>query len=274
MNKTLASKTLFYILILLILAFFLFPPLFLVSTSLKNYKDAFSIPPKFVFKPTFENYRYIFSSADFGRYLKNSIIISSISTLFALLIGIPAGYALSVFQVKNKENLQFFVLSLRIAPPLMVVIPFYMIFFKLGILGTKTILIIMYFTINLPLVIILMQVYFEDVPIEIREAALIDGCSEWLAFKKIMLPLVKSGLSATTILCIIQSWNEFLFALVLTSEASQTLPVGVTSFMTFQGTNWGALSAAGTVIMIPMIVFGMLVQKNLVKGMTFGAVKG
>jgi len=268
------KRGLFWVVLIIILGFFLFPPVWLLSTSLKNFKDAFAIPPKIIFTPTFENYAYVFSNGDFARYILNSIVISFVSTFICMLLGVPGAYAIACFEFKRKKDLSFFILSTRIAPPIMSLLPLYIIFNKLELIGSRFPLIIMYILMNLPLVIWIMPVYFREIPLELREAAIIDGCSELKVFWKVMIPLVRSGLAATSILCIIQAWNEFLFALVLSGNDSQTLPVAVTSFMTFQGTQWGPLSAAGTIIMIPMIIFGFMVQKSFVKGMTLGAVKG
>jgi len=268
------KNVVFWTVLIFILGFFLFPPLWLFSTSFKNFKDAFAIPPKIIFSPTFENYIYVFNNGDFIKYIINSVVISFSSTLVCMLLGVPGAYSIASFEFKRKKDISFFILSTRIAPPIMSLLPLFIMFNKLGLVGSRFPLIIMYVLMNLPLVIWIMPVYFREIPVELREAAIIDGCSELKVFWKVFMPLVKSGLAATSILCIIQAWNEFLFALVLSGKASQTLPVAVTSFMTFQGTQWGPLSAAGTVIMIPMIIFGFMVQRNFVKGMTLGAVKG
>ncbi len=269
-----ARRVIFWIVLLVILGFFLLPPLWLFLTSIKTFNDAFAIPPKLVFHPTIENYVNVFQSKSIQSYLLNSVIVAGLSTLLALIIGVPGGYALAMYEFRAKRNLSFFILSVRIAPPIMSLFPLYMIFTRTHLIGTRAALIVMYVVFNLPLTVWIMQIFFRDISREIREAALIDGCTELRTFRSIMLPLTRSGLSATSILCIIQSWNEYLMALVLTGQSSQTLPVAITSFMTYSGIEWGPISAAGVIVMIPMIVFGLLVQKNLVKGLTFGAVKG
>lgn len=272
--KSLVRSIVFWIILAFILVFFLSPLIWLFSTSFKNFKDAFAIPPKIFFTPTFENFIYVFNNGDFVKYILNSIIISFSSTFICMVLGVPGAYALASFEFDKKKDLSFFILSTRIAPPIMSIMPLFIIFNKLDLVGSKFPLVLMYILMNLPLVIWIMPVYFREIPTELREAAIIDGCSELKAFYKIMVPMVMGGITATTILCIIQAWNEFLFALVLSGKSSQTLPVAITSFMTFQGTQWGPLSAAGSVIMIPMIIFGFLVQRNFVKGMTMGSVKG
>lgn len=268
------KKVVFWLILLCILIFFMFPIVWLLSTSFKNFVDAFAIPPKIIFQPTLDNYRSVFNNGDFLKYLINSIVISFGSTFICMLLGVPAAYAIAAFEFKKKHDLTLFILTTRIAPPIMSLLPLFIIFNRLDLVGSRIPLIIMYVLMNLPLVIWILPVYFREIPNELRESSIIDGCTEWEVFYRIMLPLTKAGISATSILCIIQAWNEFLFALVLSGKDSQTLPVAITSFMTFQGTQWGPLSAAGTIIMVPMIVFAFIIQRNFVKGMTLGAVKG
>jgi multiple sugar transport system permease protein len=272
--RRIMGKVVFWVVLSVILLFFLAPLLWLISTSFKNFRDAFALPPKIFFTPTLENYQSVFNNGDFGLYILNSVIIAFGSTLICMFLGVPGAYALACFEFPQKNDVSFFILSTRIAPPIMSIMPLYIIFNHLHWVGTRLPLLIMYILMNLPLVIWIMPVYFRDIPTELKEAAKIDGCSEFQAFVKVMIPVARGGIAATGILCIIQAWNEFLFALILSGGQSQTLPVAVTSFMTFQGTEWGPLSAAGTIIMIPMIIFGIVIQRNFVKGMTMGAVKG
>jgi multiple sugar transport system permease protein len=272
--KRFLRKSVFWLILFVILLFFLFPPFWLVSMSLKTLKDTFALPPKFIFTPTFENYHNVFASKKIQFFMLNSLIIAGISTLISLIIGLPGAYSLAQFEFKGKKNLGFFVLSIRIAPPIMSLFPLYIIFNRINLVGTKLSLIIMYVVFNLPLAVWIMQIFFRDISPDIREAAIIDGASEFRAFWNVMLPLTRTGVVATSILCFIQAWNEYLFALVLTGRDSQTLPVAITAFMTYQGVEWGPISAAGVVVMVPMIVFGLMVHKNMVRGMTLGAVKG
>lgn len=272
--KRVLLRAVFWVVLVLLILYFLFPPIWLLLNSFKTQNQQFALPPKIIFRPTLANYRDVFGSKSIQFYLLNSVIAAGVSTLVALAIGVPGGYSLAMFQFKGKRDLSFFILSVRIAPPIMSLFPLYIIFTRIHLIGTRFALIIMYIVFNLPLAVWIMQIFFRDISNEIREAALIDGCSEFRAFWNVMLPLARSGLSATSILCIIQAWNEYLLALVLTGQNSQTLPVAITSFMTYSGIEWGPISAAGVIVMLPMIVFGLLVQRNLVKGMTFGAVKG
>lgn len=272
--KHVTGRTFFWIAAVIILLFFLAPLLWLISTSFKNYIDAFAVPPKLIFVPTLENYKKVFGNADFLSYIRNSIICSVIPTLVGLLLGVPCAYAIAVFESKQSHSTSLFVMGIRIAPPIMSLLPNYIIFSKLHLLGTFWPMLILYTLMTLPLVIWLMPVYFRDVPASLREAAIIDGCNELQAFFHVMLPLVKASVAATAIICLVQTWNEFLIALIMSGRGSQTLPVAVTSFMTFQGTQWGPMCAAATIIMIPMIVFGFFVQKYFARGMVNGAVKG
>ena len=269
-----ARKLFFWVFILLILVFFISPLFWLISTSLKNYIDAFAMPPKFIFKPTFENYARILGRADFFGFMMNSVTCSLVSTALALILGVPCAYAIAMFKHPNAKSTSFFFLSARIAPPIMALFPLYIIFSRMGILGTKIPIIIMYTIICLPIVVWLMPVYFREIPQEMREAAIIDGCNELNVFARIAIPVVRGSIAATAIYCIILTWNEFLIALVMSSRASQTLPVTITSFMTFQGTEWGPLSAAGTIIMVPMIIFGFFIQKYFARGIVSGSIKG
>ncbi|QBD83396.1 carbohydrate ABC transporter permease [Ktedonosporobacter rubrisoli] len=266
-------RVLFWLAVIVVLVFFLFPPVWLLLTSLKNYKDAFAMPPVLIFKPILDNYVQVLGNADFLGYAWHSVVVAIVSSGLSLLIGAPAAYALAKMRFKGRDDLALFVLGSRIAPPLMLLFPLYLIFFHIHVLNSLPALIVTYITMELPFTVWILSTFFEDVPDEIREAALVDGEGEFGAFLHVMLPLIRSGLAATAILCIIQSWNEFLFALILSGNHSSTLPVGITSFMTFQGTQWGPLTAAGTLVMIPILIFCLLVQKPLVRGMTLGAVK-
>lgn len=268
------TRIILAIITLLILVIALFPMVWMFLTSIKSFKDAFAIPPKLVFEPTFSSYFNVLFQKKIHTYFFNSVLISGFSTLIALIVGIPGGYALSQFRFKSKKQLGFFILSVRIAPPIMSLFPLYMIFSRLRILGSHFSLIIMYIVFNLPLAVWVVQIFFREVPVELRESAIIDGCSEFTAFRKVMLPMVKSGISATAILCLIQTWNEYLFALVLSNRSSATLPIAITSYRTYQGVEWGPISAAGILVMLPMIIFGIIVQKDLVKGLTLGSIKG
>ncbi len=270
----LVRRILFFVILIVITAFFVYPYIWLITTSFKTGVDAFAMPPKFFFTPTLDNYLKVLRNGDFFQYILNSVIATTVSVAISMVLGVPASYAIAKLRFKNKKRYSLFFLSARVMPPIASVLPMYIIFMNLELLQTRIPIILMYVLMTLPIVIWIMPAFFEDVPSDLRESAFLDGCNERQAFFRIMLPVAKGGLTSTAIYCMIIAWNEFLFALILCNRATQTLPVAVTSFMTFRGTEWGMLSAAGTIIMLPMIVFGILVQKNFARGMSQGALKG
>ncbi|GIP35715.1 carbohydrate ABC transporter permease [Paenibacillus sp. J2TS4] len=268
-----AKESFYYIGAIVILLFFMMPFVWLILTSLKNYRDAFALPPVFLFTPTFENYDNVFARSDFFKAIFNSLTISSVSTVLCLCLGMVTAYALAYFQFRRKSKWITFILSARIAPPILMLLPVYFMAVKLGLTDSYLLMIFVYTLMNLPFVVLMLLTFFEEIPHELREAAFVDGCTEFKAFYRIIVPVAKGGIAATFILSMLLVWNEFLIGLVLTGRGTQTLPVLITSFMTFQGTEWGPLTAAGTIVMLPMLIFGIAVQKHLVKGMTLGAVK-
>jgi multiple sugar transport system permease protein len=251
----------------------LFPALMLFLTSIKTELDALSFPPKWIFRPTSKNYAEILERSPLIGYGLNSLIVALSNTGVCLVVGSLAAYGLARFRFRGSENLAFWFLSIRMMPPVAAIIPMYIIMKNLRLLDTIWCLVIIYLTFNLPFVIWMMKGFFEEIPLEIEESALIDGCSEFSVFYRIALPLVAPGLAATAILAFIFSWNEFLFALILTGTKAVTLPVGILGYMKETGINWGYMTAGGTLALIPVIVFTMLVQRHLVKGLTMGAIK-
>ena len=252
----------------------LFPPVVLFLTSIKNDIDALSFPPKWIFDPTLKNYVDILNTSPLVDYALNSLIVASLNTLLCLIVGSMAAYGLARFKFRGADNLAFWILSIRMMPPVAAIIPIYILMKNLGLLDTPWCLVITYLTFNLPFVVWMMKGFFEEIPREIEESALIDGCSDFNVFFRIALPLVAPGLAATAIMVYIFSWNEFLFALILTGTKAVTLPVGIIGYMKETGINWGYMTAGGILALIPVIVFMVLVQKHLVKGLTLGALKG
>jgi multiple sugar transport system permease protein len=267
------KKIIFVIITVIVFGIILFPPIMLFLTSIKNELDALAFPPKWIFKPTYKNYVQIFKTSPFFRYILNSLIVASLNTFIVLALGSLAAYGLARFKFKGAENLSFWILSIRMMPPVAAIIPLYIIMKNLHLLDTPWCLVLIYLTFNLPFTVWMMKGFFEDVPREIEESALIDGCSEFDVFRKIALPLVSPGLAATAILVFIFSWNEFLFALILTGTRATTLPVGIILYMKETGINWGYMTAGGILALIPVVIFTTLVQKHLVKGLTLGALK-
>jgi multiple sugar transport system permease protein len=263
-----------FILTSIIVIIYALPTYWVISTSFKTEVDAFAIPPKwFNFKPTLENYRIAFIDYGMLPNFKNSVIVTIGSTLLALTLGTPAAYALSRFNFKLRENLMFWFLSTRMAPPILVVLPFFLISRQIGLYDKLILLIIVYVLTNIAWVVFMMRSFFDEVPIDIDESALIDGASWYGALWRVVLPLSAPGLVATTVFCLIMAWNEYFFALVLTSVNAKTLPAAITSFLTVHGLLWGPMTAAGTVVMLPILLFTIWMQRHLIRGMTMGAVK-
>lgn len=253
--------------------FFIAPYLWMVLISLKPRVDIFE-PGKWLFLPTLENYRAIIKDAGIGDYFLNSVIIAAVSTLFSLIVGSFAAYGFARFNWKSRENTAFMVLSQRMLPAMAVVIPYFLMAMAAGLLDTRVILIICYLLFNIPFTILMMRGFFEDIPIEIEEAGKIDGCGGLQVLKELILPLSLPGLTATAIFCLINSWNEFVFANFLTSIHAKTVPTSVMLFLSVSGTKWGEMAATGVLSSLPVILFGIIVQKYMIRGLTFGAVKG
>ena len=267
------KKIIFLLIAAVIFGVILFPPVVLFLTSIKTELDALSFPPKWIFKPTLENYTEIFEFSPFARYLLNSFIVASLNTGVVLVLGSFAAYSLARFRFKGADDIAFWILSVRMMPPVAAIIPIYIIMRNLRLLDTPWSLVITYLTFNLPFAVWMMRSFFREIPREIEESALVDGCSIFRSFRNIALPLVAPGLAATGILTFIFSWNEFLFALILTGSKAVTLPVGITGYMKETGINWGYMTAGGALALVPVIVFTILAQKHLVKGLTMGALK-
>jgi multiple sugar transport system permease protein len=256
----------------------LFPIYWIALNSLKLNIDIFAVPPVwFDFPPTLDNYRATLIERNFLGFAANSLIIAVATTIVSLAFGTMAGYALARFQFPGnaKFHISFWILSTRMMPPIVTVIPLFIFFNFLDMLNTKTAVVIAYTAFNLPFATWMMKSYFQDLPVELEEAAMVDGDTRWGAFLRVALPLARPGLAATAIFCLIISWNEFLLALVLTqTEQSQTLPIGIAGRVTQYTTHWGEISAAGFLAAIPIMIFALAVQKHLVRGLSFGAVKG
>jgi multiple sugar transport system permease protein len=256
-----------------VFAFFGFPILWTVLTSIKPLDLIPKSPPVWVFQPTLEHFRTIFFEKDLLHSLWNSLFVATMSTLLALLVGAPAAYAFARFDFRGKEQLAFYFLSARMTPPIAVIVPFFLISRDLGLLDTKLILVLAYTTFNFAFVVWLLRGFFAEVPTEIDEAALVDGCSRFGAFVRVVLPIAAPGIAAAAIICFIFAWNEFLFALVLTSLNAKTLPVSAAGFVTDRLVLWGTLCATAVVIFVPVTIFAILTRRHLIRGMTMGAVK-
>jgi multiple sugar transport system permease protein len=267
-----------YIGIAIALVITLFPVYWIASNSFKYDIDIFAVPPEWLpVNPTLKHYRAAFIERPFLQYALNSLIIAVSTTVISVVLGTLAGYALARFHYPGRwrHQISFWILSTRMMPPIVTIIPLYLAFNYLNMLNTKPAVVIAYTAFNLPFATWMMKSYFQDLPVELEEAAMVDGDTRWGAFLRVALPLARPGLAATAIFCLITSWNEFLLALILTlTERSQTLPIGIAGRVTQYHTYWGEISAAGFFSCIPIMIFAFIVQKHLVRGLSFGAVKG
>jgi len=251
----------------------LIPFIWMIMVSLRSKVDIIN-PVKLWVIPTLENYRTIIQQNNILMYFKNSFLIAIISTIVSLLIGGVAAYGFARFSWAKREDRAFWVLSQRFLPPMAVVIPFFLMASLAGILDTPWVLIICYTTFNIPFTIWMMRGFIEDLPIELEEAAWVDGCSRLQAVSRIIIPLVTPGIVATAIFCVINSWNEFVFANFLTSIRAKTIPTSVMMYLSVSGVKWGEMAATGVLAVIPVMLFAIAVQKHMIRGLTFGSVKG
>jgi multiple sugar transport system permease protein len=262
-----------YALVIALIVLIMFPFFWLLTMSFKTDADIFAFPPKLFFAPTFDNYVALWDT-DFRHSFGNSALASVVSTALAMVIGTPGAYALSRTMIKREGQLSLLILASRMAPPIAFTIPYFLVYRHLGLIDTVTGLVIIYLTFNLSLVIWLMRSFFDATPRSLEEAAWIDGAGLWQGFYKIVLPLSGPGLAATAILCFLYSWNDFFFALILTRTEAMTAPVAVVNFMNYEGWEWGKIAAGGTMVMLPVLFFSILVRRFLVHGLTAGALKG
>ncbi|WP_375596777.1 carbohydrate ABC transporter permease [Algihabitans albus] len=273
-----------------VVALFVFPLYYWITTAFKNARDIFDRPPNvWVFEPTLKNFEEVFGiSLGFLRQqevlpgggnfymaprLWDSIVVAIGSTTLSVMIATLAAYALSRLDFKNRHLFVGWVLSTRMMPPVAVAIPLFFIYKDVGLLDSYTGIILIHAVMNLPLAVLLMKSFFDDIPREIDESAIIDGASRWLIFRRVILPMAKGGIAATAVLCFIFSWTEFVFVLTLTQTGLKTVPVVSSSFVTSTGTAWGNMAALGAAAMIPAFIFILLVQKQLVRGLTLGSLK-
>lgn len=280
-------RTLMY---LAIVAFFLWttlPLLIMVLSSMKELRQAFQIPAvgdwigalKIIkFTPTMHHYVELFTEEGFAPYVVNSIIASGSASVIAVAFGSLAAYGLARGRIPGEQHLSFWILSTRMAPVVAVMVPLYSIFTGLGLLEAARWrnlvgLILAYTTFDLPFAVWFMRSFFEDIPVELEEAAKVDGCSNIKAFYKVILPLAMPGIVAALVLCLIFSWNDFIFASIFGQQAAKTLPVATSELHSTVSIEWGRILASGTILIIPMVFLGLLVKKYLVQGMTMGAVR-
>ena len=255
---------------------FLFPVFWMVLSSFKEQRDIFTVPPTLFFTPTLETYISYMQRADISRRLINTIIVATGSGLLSIVAGAMAGYALARIKLRGAGTIGVLILLSRGVPPIALAVPMFLVARSLGVTDMHITLILAYCTFLIPYVMWLMRGFFLALPRELEESAMIDGCSRFGAFFKIIVPISMPGLLSTMIFSMILAWEELLFALVLTNRYASTIPVAIAGIAgdTVNGANWGALTAVGTITVIPVVVFALLVQKWLIQGLADGATKG
>ncbi len=258
----------------------LFPVLWILETSIKQGRDVYAVPAEFIgFEVTLDNYRNVFTDGAGGRSdlsvaFLNSVIVAGASTVLATILGVPAAWAYSRFTLKAKKDQLFFILSTRFMPPVVVVIPIFLMYRDLGLINTKLGLVLIYAAFNVPFTIWMMKGFVDEVPAEYEDAAMLDGYTRFQAFWRVTLPLLIPGIAATAVFALIFSWNEFVFAIFLTSsEDVRTAPPAIAGLIGGTTVDWGLVAASATVFALPVLVFAYLVRKHLVAGVTLGAVR-
>ena len=261
----------FWCLLILTLAFLLFPLVWMALGSFKTQVDFMAYPPRWLFRPTLANYEKVLIGGDFLKFTWNSLVIAAGSTAMSLILGVPAAYGIARY---HQTRLGVAMLAARMAPGIAFLIPWFIVFSKLHMVDTYPAVMLTHMVVVLPLVIWVLVGFFEDLPRELEESGLIDGCGVLGVFRRIALPLARPGIVATAILGVIASWNNFIFSLVIAGNSTRTLPVAIFNFVSYDSLNWGGLTAASSLITLPALLMAFLVQKHIVRGLTIGALKG
>lgn len=269
--RRLARRVVFYGALVLVLGVFVFPFFWMAFNSFKTHEKILEYPPVFVFAPTLSNFRNVVWQTPFAQYTWNSILVSFGSVAVGMLLGLPAAYGIARH---GHRALALSILVCRMIPGISFLVPWFIVFRALGLIDTYTGLVIAHLVITVPLITWIMIGFFEEVPLELEEAGRIDGCSRLGVFLRIALPLVRPGLVSAGILALIFAWNSFLFPLILAGVKTKTLPVVVYSFMTFDYLDLGGIYAASTLITLPVVVMVLLVQRQFIRGLTIGGLKG
>lgn len=301
-----AAKLVAGLLVALYAVITLLPLVWIIATGFKSGPDSISYPPKVVFQPSLEGYVNLFTTrtrvgaeefaslpppatwydsivrdqgmviagpSRYGERFLNSIIIGFGSTALSILLGTLAAYGFSRFKVPLKDDLLFFILSTRMMPPIAVAIPIYLMYRELGLSDTRLGMILLYTAVNISLAVWLLKGFIDEIPREYEEAALIDGYTRFQAFRKVVLPQAATGIASTAIFCLIFAWNEYAFAVLLTSGNAQTAPPFIPTIIGVGGQDWPAVAAAATLFLLPVMIFTILLRKHLLRGITFGAVR-
>ena len=271
-TKQLLGTIAFYAAVIAVMLPTVFVFYWMITLSLKPQVEAAGYAPSFFwFSVTFKGYVDVFAKNPFLLYTWNSLVVATGCTFLALIVGLPCAYSIAHWR---QRGLALTILVARIIPGISYLIPWYILFRNLKMVDTYQALILTHLVVGLPIVIWVMIGFFEDIPTELREAALIDGCTDYGAFLRVAVPLVKPGIVATSILSFIFSWNNFLFSVILAGRNTRTLPIAVFNMIGYEEINWGPLAAAATLITLPVIILTLIIQRHIVAGLTFGAVKG
>jgi multiple sugar transport system permease protein len=262
-----------FLLLLVVIVVCVFPFYWMVTTSFKEQSAILSATPQLFFHPTLGNYTTAFQKFDIGASLINSLIVALSTTAISLILGSPAAYAIARFDFKGKRDLWFWFISNRMISPIVVALPFFLIARQFRLLDTQLVLILIYLTFNVPIVVWICADQFRNIPKELDEAATLEGYSSFGIFWRIALPLAAPGIAVSAIFSFIFSWNELLYALVLTRTNAKTAPVVATSFLSGYELPWGQIMATGTLVALPVIIFSIIVSRQLVRGLTMGAIK-
>jgi len=267
------QRVLTYVILIGATVILVFPLFWLFSSALKEDQFIWSMPPVWVFTPILKHFRLVLFERGFTGFLANSLIVSVSSTAISLFLGSLAAYALSRLCLKGRTHIAFWIISLRMMPPIVIILPLYVFFSGLNLIDSHIGLILAHITLNLPFAVWMLMGFLRDVPREIEEAALTDGCSRWGILFRVLLPLITPGMAATAVFCVIWSWNDFIFAFSLTSTEAATLPVPISGFLGDSVWEWSSFYAGGSIAALPIIVLALVAQKYLVRGLTFGAVR-
>ena len=303
-----AARTIRAVVAVVICVVFLIPVVWMLMTAFKPQKDVITVPPKVFFTPSLEGFVNLFyqrsalpqsqmaeyqqrtdlalpdqvalgegqvviGPSQYVSRLENSLIIATGSTIAAVVLGMLAAYAFSRFRIRGQADLMFFILSTRMLPPVVVTIPIFLMYRQLGLYDTHLGLIILYTVFNLSLSVWLLKGFIDEIPREYEEAALVDGYSRWQAFRKIVLPQAITGIAATTVFCLIFAWNEYAFALMLTSNNARTAPPSIPSALGVAGIEWSAIAAGALLFLIPVVIVVFALRNYLLRGITFGAIR-
>jgi len=259
------------LLILSMLFFFLLPFYWMVMNAFKTPLEIIHLPPTLIFKPTLQNFINVFNTQNFSKYILNSIIVGGGSTLYGLIIGLPAAYSIARYK---QNKIALVILMSRMVPGITFLLPLFILFRKLGLVGSYTSLILSHMLVGLPFIVWVMVPFFESIPKDLHEAAIMDGASSIQTFIRVILPLCGPGIVTSSILSFVFSWNNFMFSIVLATSNTKTVPVAIYNFISYAQIDWGGLMAAAVVITLPILVLAIATQRYVIRGLTAGAVKG